>query len=119
MLIFGQGKAGRTRAPHGAHYKGRRPHPTPHPPPPRPGPPSRRPLPGANPAWARPWWPYQRIRASRLKAQVRTGGRVLEPGRAPDPVVSAGGIVASVAPEISHLTEPEVQNLLAALRPRL
>jgi hypothetical protein len=42
-------------------------------------PPSRRPLPGANPASARPCWPYQRIRAGRLKAQVRTGGRVLEP----------------------------------------
>ena len=38
---------------------------------------------------------------------------------APDPVVSAGGIVASVAREISHLTEPEVQNLLAAIGDRL
>ena len=42
-------------------------------------PPSRRPLPGANPASARPRRPHRRIRASRLKAQVRTGCRVLEP----------------------------------------
>jgi leucine dehydrogenase len=38
---------------------------------------------------------------------------------APDPVVSAGGIVASVAREISQLTEPEVQHLLAAIGDRL
>jgi glutamate dehydrogenase/leucine dehydrogenase len=38
---------------------------------------------------------------------------------APDPVVSADGIVASVAREISHLTEPEVQNMLAAIGDRL
>ena len=30
-------------------------------------------------ASARPWWPHQRIRASRLKAQVRADGRVPEP----------------------------------------
>jgi glutamate dehydrogenase/leucine dehydrogenase len=38
---------------------------------------------------------------------------------APDPVVSVGGIVASVAREITHLPEPEVQNLLAAIGDRL
>jgi leucine dehydrogenase len=38
---------------------------------------------------------------------------------APDPVVSAGGIVGSVAREISHLAEPEVQSLLAAIGDRL
>ena len=48
-------------------------------PPAPPRPPSRRPLPGADPAPARPRRPHQRIRASRLKAQVRTSGRVLEP----------------------------------------
>jgi len=38
---------------------------------------------------------------------------------APDTVVSAGGIVASVAREICHLTEPEVHSLLAAIGDRL
>jgi glutamate dehydrogenase/leucine dehydrogenase len=38
---------------------------------------------------------------------------------APDPVVSAGGIVAAVAREIDHLPEPEVQDLLAAIGERL
>jgi type I restriction-modification system DNA methylase subunit len=28
-----------------------------------------------------PWWPHQRIRASRLKVQVRASGRVLKPHR--------------------------------------
>ena len=38
---------------------------------------------------------------------------------APDPVVSAGGIVGSVAREIDHLPEPEVHTLLAAIGGRL
>ena len=38
---------------------------------------------------------------------------------APDPVVSAGGIVAAVAREIRHLPETEVHNLLAAIGDRL
>jgi leucine dehydrogenase len=38
---------------------------------------------------------------------------------APDPVVSAGGIIAAVAREITQLPEPEVQNLLAAIGDRL
>jgi glutamate dehydrogenase/leucine dehydrogenase len=38
---------------------------------------------------------------------------------APDPVVSAGGIVAAVAREITHLPEPEVHNLLTAIGDRL
>jgi glutamate dehydrogenase/leucine dehydrogenase len=38
---------------------------------------------------------------------------------APDPVVSAGGIVASVAREIDHLAEPEVEALLGAIGDRL
>jgi hypothetical protein len=33
------------------------------------GPPTRRPLPGADPASARPWRPHQRIRAGRLKTR--------------------------------------------------
>ena len=38
---------------------------------------------------------------------------------APDPVVSAGGIVGAVAREIDHLPEPEVSKLLAAIGDRL
>ena len=38
---------------------------------------------------------------------------------APDPVVSAGGVIAAVAREIDHLAEPEVQGLLAAIGDRL
>jgi leucine dehydrogenase len=38
---------------------------------------------------------------------------------APDPVVSAGGVVAAVAREITHLHEPEVHNLLTAIGSRL
>ena len=44
-------------------------------------PPCRRPLPEADPAPARPRRPHQRVRASRIEAQVRTDGRVLEPHR--------------------------------------
>jgi putative transposase len=43
--------------------------------------PHRRPLPGADQAPARPRRPHQRIRAGRVEAQVKTGGRVLEPHR--------------------------------------
>jgi leucine dehydrogenase len=38
---------------------------------------------------------------------------------APDPLVSAGGIVASVAREITRLTESEVQSLITAIGDRL
>jgi glutamate dehydrogenase/leucine dehydrogenase len=38
---------------------------------------------------------------------------------APDPVVSAGSIVAAVAGEITHLPEPEVHSLLAGIGDRL
>ncbi len=41
--------------------------------------PGRGPFQGANQAPARPWRPDQRIRASRIKGQVRSSGRVLEP----------------------------------------
>ena len=44
-------------------------------------PPRRRPLPEADPAPARPRRSQQRVRGSRIEAQVRTGGRVLEPHR--------------------------------------
>src|ERR1035437_4033301 len=42
-------------------------------------PPRRRPLPEADQAPARPRRPHQRIRASRIDAQVKTGGTVLAP----------------------------------------
>ena len=45
--------------------------------------PRRRPLPGADQAPARSRRPPQRIRAGRVEAQVKTGGRVLEPHRVP------------------------------------
>ena len=44
-------------------------------------PPRRRPLPEADPAPARSRRPPQRIRAGCVEAQVKTGGRVLEPRR--------------------------------------
>ncbi len=44
-------------------------------------PPRRRPLPQADPALARPRRPHQRVRASRIEAQVKTSGQVLEPHR--------------------------------------
>ncbi len=58
--------------------------PTPSQPPAPPAPaglPRRRPLPEADQAQARPRRPPQRIQASRLEAQVKSGGRVLEPHR--------------------------------------
>jgi putative transposase len=45
------------------------------------GPPRRRPVPEADQAQARPRRPPQRIRASRIEAQVKTGGRIPEPHR--------------------------------------
>src|ERR1017187_7130649 len=44
-------------------------------------PPCRRPLPEADQAPAHPRRPHQRIRTSRVGAQVMTGGRLLEPHR--------------------------------------
>ena len=42
-------------------------------------PPCRRPLPGADQAPTCPRRPYQRLRAGRIEATVKTGGRVLDP----------------------------------------
>ena len=77
MLIFGQRHLRTILAQYEAHYNGRRPHRGRHLHPPRP--PCRRPLPGADPAPARPRRPHQRIRAGCIEAQVNTNGRVLEP----------------------------------------
>jgi putative transposase len=60
--------------------------PQPPAPPTRPDHPRRRPHPGADQAPRSPRRPHQRIRTSRVDAQVKTRGRVLEPhrcGRAP------------------------------------
>jgi putative transposase len=58
------------------------PPPQPRAPPAPARPPRRRPLPRADQAPARPRRPHQRIPAGRVEAQVKTGGRVLEPHRA-------------------------------------
>ena len=60
-------------------------------------PPHRRPLPGADQASARPRRPHQRIRASRVKAQVKTRGRVLEPHRLPVRLGTAAALLIGVA----------------------
>ena len=78
MLIFGERHMRLVLAEYEAHYNGRRPHRSRQLRPPRPS--CRRPLPGTDPASARPRRPHQRVRASRIEAQVKTGGRVLEPG---------------------------------------
>ena len=79
MLIFGE----RHLRPILAEYAGplqRTTTPSQPPAPPAPArPPRRRPLPEADQAPARPRRPHQRIRAGRVEAQVKTGGRVLEP----------------------------------------
>jgi putative transposase len=79
MLIFGQRHLQSILAQYAAHYNGRRPHRSRQLHPPRP--PCRRPLPGADKAPTRSRRPPQRIRAGRVKAKVKTGGRVLEPHR--------------------------------------
>ena len=78
MLISGERHLRLVLAQYEAHYNGQRPHrsrqlraPA--------RPPCRGPLPGTDPAPARPRRPHQRVRAGRIEAQVRTGGRVLEP----------------------------------------
>src|SRR5258705_2983875 len=77
MLIFGERHLRTILAEYETHYNGRRP--TAPPAPARP--PCRGPLPGADQTLACPRRPHQRVRASRIEAQVRTGGRVLEPHR--------------------------------------
>jgi transposase InsO family protein len=79
MLIFGERRLRAVLAGYEAHYNGRRPHRSRQLRPPRPGHPvtdlsreriRRRPVPRR---------PHQRIRASRVKGQVSSDGRVLEP----------------------------------------
>jgi putative transposase len=77
MLISGERHLRLVLAEYEAHYNGRRPHRSRQLRPPRPD----RPVPEADQAPARPRRPHQRIRASRIEAQVKTGGRVPEPHR--------------------------------------
>jgi putative transposase len=79
MLIVGERHLRTVPAGYEAHYNGRRPHRSRQLRPPRPDHPvadlsqqqiGRRPV---------PWRPHQRIRAGRLKAQLKTSGRVLNP----------------------------------------
>ena len=81
MLIFGERHLRMILAEYETHYNGRRPHRSRQLRPPPARPPCRVSLPGADPALARPRRPHQRVRASRIEARVRTGGRVLEPHR--------------------------------------
>ncbi|MGO9296406.1 MAG: integrase core domain-containing protein [Streptosporangiaceae bacterium] len=79
MLIFGERHLRTILAQYEGHYNGAAPSSRPPAPPAPARSPSRGPLPGADQAPARPRRPHQRVRASRIEAQVRTGGRVLEP----------------------------------------
>ena len=60
------------------------------------GPPRRRPLPEADQAPTRPRRAHQRIRASRVEAQVKSGSRVLEPYSLP---YRADGTVQPAVPQ--------------------
>ena len=79
MLIFGERHLRTILAQYEAHYNGRRPHRSRQLRPPRPDHPVADLSQEADPAPARPRRPHQRVRAGRIEAQVRTGGRVLEP----------------------------------------
>jgi hypothetical protein len=69
MLIYGQRYLRTALAEYEAHYFTDRE-------------PAARPLPPASgPAPSRPRRPHQRVPASRIEAQPKTGGRVLEPHR--------------------------------------
>ena len=81
MLIFGERHLRLVLAEYEAALQRTTTPPQPPAPPAPARPPRRRPLPGADQAPARPRRPHQRIRASRVEAQVKTGGRVLEPHR--------------------------------------
>ena len=78
MLIVGQRHLRTILAQYEAHYNGRRPHRSRQLRPP--GPTTLSPTaPMSGSAPSRPRRPHQRVRAGRIKAEVRTSGRVLEP----------------------------------------
>ena len=80
MLIFGERHLRLVLAAYAAHYNGRRPHPSRELHPPRPDHPVAD-LPGADQPSARSRRPPQRIRAGRVKAQVRIGADFWNPTR--------------------------------------
>ena len=79
MLIFGERHLRTSPGPVRGPLQRTPPPPQPPAPPAPARPPCRGPHPEADQAPARPRRPHQRIRAGRIEAQVRTGGRVLEP----------------------------------------
>jgi hypothetical protein len=81
MLIFSKRHLRTVLAEYEARYDGRRPHRSRQLRPPPPDHPVAAPVPAADPTPARPWRPHQRIRAGRLKAQLKTSGIFLEPHR--------------------------------------
>jgi len=81
MLIFGERHLRSVIAGYARALQPTATSPQPRTPPAQARPTPRRPPPGADQASARPRRPHQRIRASRVEAQVKTGGRVMEPHR--------------------------------------
>ena len=81
MLIVGERHLRTVLAGDEAHYNERRPHRSRQLRPPRPDHPVADLSQQRIRRLARPWQPHQRIRAGRLKAQLKTSGRVLEPHR--------------------------------------
>ena len=82
MLIFGERHLRSVLAEYQAHYNGRRPHRSRQLRPPRPDHPTADLTQERIRRRRRPRRPHQRIRTSRVDAQVKTRGRVLEPHRA-------------------------------------
>ncbi len=83
------------------------------------------PLPEADPAPARTRRPHQRVRASRIEAQVRTDGRVLEPHRMAEdgiPEILAeqrlGHDVPGMRGLYTHVSPRMREDLIAALQAR-
>ena len=83
MLIFGQRHLRAILAQYEAHYNGRRPHRSRQLHPSRPDHPPADLFPRADQAPSRPRRPHQRIRTSRIKAQLNASNRVKKPRRLP------------------------------------
>ena len=110
MLIFGERHLRLVLAEYEPHYNGRRPHRSRQLRPPRPDRPVAD-LPEADQAPARPRRPHQRIRASRVEDQVKSGGRVLEPHGHSQVLAGAG----SAGPQRTHHTAPVIAAFAAAV----
>jgi putative transposase len=90
MLIFGERHLRTIMVQYEAHYNGRRPHRSRQLRPPRPRPPCRGPLPGADPASARPRRPDQRILTRRLTLRRLASHQA-------DPIFDGTGVQAAWA----------------------